>query len=188
MSLGRAILLRMFGRPHGLLGRLGGIIMARTNRSYAAWVVDTIGVQPEDNVLDIGCGPGVAIELLAAKARRVAGLDPSAEMLRQAGKRNAAAIREGRVELRQGTADRMPFADDAFDKAMAMNSMQVWPDATAGLREVARVLKPGGQAAFSFSTWSGQKRDGVAERIAAAGFADCRVVETDQAFCVIFGR
>lgn len=188
MSLGRAILVRLFGCPRGLLGQLGGVIMARTNRRHGAWVIDLLDVRQQDSVLDVGCGPGVAVEMLADRARHAAGVDPSPEMLRQAAKRNAAAIREGRVELRADAAGRLTFADATFDKVMALNSMQLWPDALAGLREALRVTKPGGQASFAFTRHSGQRRDGVPELIAAAGFADCRVAETEGAFCVLARR
>ena len=186
MSIGGTILMRMFGHPSGVLGRLGGVILARTNRRHAAWVVGLLDVRRDDRVLDVGCGPGVALQMLASKARCVAGIDPSKEMLRQATKRNAAAISEGHVELRQESADHMSFEDGSFDKVLAINSMQLWPDAFAGLREVSRVIRHGGQLALAFTTYySGQQRDGVPELVASAGFSDCRVVETDQVFCVL---
>jgi ubiquinone/menaquinone biosynthesis C-methylase UbiE len=185
MSTGRDILLRMFGRPRGLLGRLGGVIMARTNARHAAWVIDLLEVRQDDRVLDVGFGPGVAVQLVAVSAQSVAGVDPSAEMLRQATKRNAEAIGNGRVDLRRGSADRLPFAAESFDKAMALNSMQVWPDASAGLREIWRVLKPGGRLALAFTTYSGQGREGVPETVAAAGFTDWRIVEAAKAFCIV---
>jgi ubiquinone/menaquinone biosynthesis C-methylase UbiE len=185
MGIGSDIMMRTFGRPSGVLGRLGGMILARTNRRYAAWVVDLLDVRQPDRVLEIGFGPGVAIQMLAARAAYVAGVDPSAEMLRQATRRNAAAISDGRVELRRCSADDMPFVDGNFDKALAINSMQLWPDKLAGLREVSRVLRQGGQIAMAFTAYSGQQREGVAELIAEAGFGDCRVVETEQAFCVL---
>jgi ubiquinone/menaquinone biosynthesis C-methylase UbiE len=185
MGIGSDILMRTFGRPSGVLGRLGGMILARTNRRYAAWVVDLLDVRQPDRVLEIGFGPGVAIQMLAARAAYVAGVDPSAEMLRQATRRNAAAISDGRVELRRCSADDMPFVDGNFDKALAINSMQLWPDKLAGLREVSRVLRHDGQIAMAFTAYSGQQREGVTELIAEAGFSDCRVVETERAFCVL---
>lgn len=185
MSIGRNILLRMFGRPSGLPGRLGGAIMARGNRRHAAWVIDLLDVHPHDRVLEVGFGPGVAVDLLTGSALHVAGIDPSPVMLRQAAKRNADAISEGRADLRQGSVDRMPFADGSFDKALAVNSMQVWPDATAGLREIRRVLGSGGTLALAFNVHSGQTREGIPDTVMAAGFTDCRVAETDQAFCVL---
>ena len=100
-------------------------------------------------------------------------------------KRNAAAISDGRVVLHQDAADRMPFEDGRFDKVLAINSMQLWPDAFGGLREASRVCRHGGQLALAFTSYSGQQREGVPELVASAGFSDCRVIETDQAFCVL---
>src|SRR5262245_10908746 len=104
MSFARHVLMRMFGRPRGLLGKIGGAIMARANRQCAAWVIyDVLRVQPGDGVLEVGFGPGVAIEqLVGASAARIAGVDPSEEMVAQARARNATAIANGRADLRIG--------------------------------------------------------------------------------------
>jgi ubiquinone/menaquinone biosynthesis C-methylase UbiE len=186
MSFARDLLLRMFGRPRGVLGRLGGVIMARSNRACAEWVIGLLEVEPSDRVLEVGFGPGVAIELLArGAAQHVAGVDPSMEMVEQATARNAAVFASGNVELRQGSVDRLPFADATFDKALAINSMQVWPDAVAGLRELCRVLKPRGRIALGFTPYSGQPKTGVAGALVAAGFTEARIVESETAFCAI---
>ena len=63
----KSILIRAFGRPQGVLGRLGGIIMARSNREVAIQMVELLDVHPNDRVLEVGYGPGVAIQLIAAK-------------------------------------------------------------------------------------------------------------------------
>ena len=83
MGVARSILVRMFGRPEGVLGRLGGLIMARTNRECAIWVIELLDVGPDENVLEVGFGPGVGIQLLAKRAAAgyVAGIDPSVEMV-----------------------------------------------------------------------------------------------------------
>ena len=144
-TVGKRILMRMFGRPTGLLGRLGGIIMARTNQKVAAWAIDLLGVNPSDRVLEVGFGPGVGIQRLAksASSGRVVGVDCSTEMVEQATARNAKAIEAGRVELREGSVERLPFEDETFNRALVVNSMQVWPDVVGGLREIRRVMKPG---------------------------------------------
>lgn len=158
MSVTEALLLRMFGRPRGLLGRLGGIIMARANEACGAWVSELLAIEPRDTVLEVGFGPGVIIERIAklAAASRVAGIDASQEMVELARVRNAAAIRTGQVDLRRGSAESLPFGSNTFDKAMAINSMQVWTDPAAGLREVRRVMKPAARLAFGFTAYSGQ--------------------------------
>jgi ubiquinone/menaquinone biosynthesis C-methylase UbiE len=187
MTVAGAILLRMFGRPEGLLGRLGGIILARANRAFAREIVALLNVRASEQVLEIGFGPGVAIELLAEAAPRgrIAGVDPSKEMFEQAARRNAAAIRAGAVVLQLGTVASMPFADNAFDTVLAINSMQVWPDAPAGLREIRRVLAGGGRVALGFTPNSGQPRAGVTEMLSSAGFAEARLVELRGGFCAL---
>jgi ubiquinone/menaquinone biosynthesis C-methylase UbiE len=160
MMIGKSLLTRMFGRPKGSLGRLGGIIMARTNRQVAGWAIDLLGVHPSDRILEVGFGPGVGIQLLAKSALsgRVVGVDPSKEMVEQGAARNAKAIEAGRIDLRQASVERLPFEDETFDRALAVNSMQVWPDAPAGLREIRRVMKTGGRIALAFTHHSGQPK------------------------------
>jgi ubiquinone/menaquinone biosynthesis C-methylase UbiE len=186
MSITRRMLLRAFGRPQGVLGRLGGMIMARSNRDCAAWVIGLLEIKPNDAVLEIGFGPGAGIALLVERtpAEHIAGVDPSPEMIRQATARNTATIGHGRVELRRGSADALPFADATFDKAFAINSMQVWPDAMAGLKEMRRVVKSGGTVALGFTPRSMQPKQGLIETITAAGFVRARMLETEN-FCVL---
>ena len=187
MSLVESILMRAFGRPTGLLGRLGGMIMARTNQGMARRTIELLDVQPGDRVLEIGFGPGVGVQLLGdlASSGWVAGIDPSQEMVEQATARNAAGIGTGRVELRRGSVEHLPFENATFDKTLAINSMQVWPDAVAGLREIRRVLRPGGTMALGFTRYSGQAKEGLTETLTAAAFTNVQVVDVDGAFCVL---
>lgn len=94
MSFVKSLFMRAFGRPTGFLGRLGGIIMARTNQRIAQRAIELLDVQPSDKVLEIGFGLGVGIKLLASSASSgwVAGIDPSEEMVEQARARNANAL------------------------------------------------------------------------------------------------
>lgn len=169
--------MRAFGRPRGILGRLGDAIMARTNRNVAAWAIDPLEVQPGDGVPEVGFGPGVGIQLLAdaVSSGHVVGVDSSEEMVEQAMARNARAIESGRVDLRRGSVEKLPFEDESFDKVLSINSMQVWPDAVAGLREIRRVTRAGGRIALGFTSHSGQPKGGLIAVLAAAGFRDARV-------------
>jgi ubiquinone/menaquinone biosynthesis C-methylase UbiE len=183
----RKLLTRMFGRPKGVLGWMGGIIMARVNRDAAVQIIDILDLRPDDKILEVGFGPGVAIQRLLhhVPAGSVAGIDYSQEMVRQAAARNAAALRDRRVDLRYGSVERLPFADETFDKALAINSMQAWPDARAGLGEIQRVLKHGGNVALGFTVNSGQPKEGVAESLTAAGFSQARIVDRSKLFFAI---
>jgi ubiquinone/menaquinone biosynthesis C-methylase UbiE len=183
----RRILMHMFGRPRGALGRLGGTIMAQMNSACGAWVVDLLAIKPSDRVLEVGFGPGVVIQNLSrlVSMGHVAGVDPSREMVEQAQARNASAIQSGRVELRLGSAESLPFEDNSFDKALAINSMQVWPEPITGLREVRRVLKSSGRVALGFTPYSGQPKEGLSELLLRAGFTTPEVVEKNKNFCAL---
>jgi len=188
MNITRTLLMRMFGRPRGSLGRLGGLIMARMNAEFGAWVIHLLQIAPNDSVLEVGFGPGVVIDYLSklSPAKHIAGIDPSPEMVEQARARNIIAIQSGRVDLRNGSAGSLPFEENRFDKVLAVNSMQVWPDAAAGLKEIRRVMKSGARIALGFTRYSGRSKDGLSDTVVDAGFTEVRVVEeTDKGFCVM---
>jgi ubiquinone/menaquinone biosynthesis C-methylase UbiE len=170
-----------------VLGRLGGVIMARMNRDTAEQVIELLDIGPNDKVLEVGFGPGVAIKLLPQRASvgSIAGVDHSQEIVKQAAVRNAGALRSRRVDLRYASVERLPFADGTFDKALAINSMQAWPDARAGLREIRRMLKSSGTVALGFTVHPGQAKEAVAESLAAEGFVEAQVVNRSKLFCAI---
>jgi ubiquinone/menaquinone biosynthesis C-methylase UbiE len=161
--------------------------MTRTNEGCGAWVTELLEVGPNDTVLEVGFGPGVIVQRLSKLASRghVAGIDPSREMVEQARARNAIAIQNGCVDLRRGSMDSLPFDNNSFDKVLAINSMQVWPDATAGLREIRRVMKPAARVALGFTIYSGQPNKGLTELLMGAGFTNANVVEKDKWFCAL---
>ena len=134
-----------FAQPSGLIGRLAGRIMAKSDADDR-WIVELLQVQEDDRVLDVGCGPGVSVSLIADQATSglVVGVDPSVEMLGQAARRNEAAVRMGRVELRHGEVSALPFPDELFTRACAIHSLYFWPSIDGGLRELHRVLAPDG--------------------------------------------
>lgn len=135
-----------FGHPHGVLGWLAGHLMARKNAGLNSAAVGVLEVRDGDRVLEIGFGHGRTVREIARSAAGVfvAGIDPSATMVRQASGRNRALMREGTVDLKEASVASIPYSDASFTKVLAVNSFQHWPEAIASLREVRRVLRPGG--------------------------------------------
>lgn len=135
-----------FANPRGLIGHLVGVILSIENRERNQWTLSLLHICPTDHLLEIGFGPGWAIQRASELAFDgwVAGVDHSATMLSQARFRNRRSIQSGRVELRHGTATSIPFEDESFDKVYTVNSFHEWGDSAKGLQEAKRVLEPGG--------------------------------------------
>src|SRR2546428_12402568 len=96
-------------------------------------------------------------------------------MVEQARARNVKALESGRVDLRHGSVVSLPFEDRIFDKALAINSLQVWPDAVAGLREMRRVTKRGGGGGPWVCPSSRKTKSGVAGMLTLGGFIEPQV-------------
>jgi SAM-dependent methyltransferase len=139
--------------PRGAAGRVTAWEMAHrpSNRQRSRWVVSLLGVRPSDRVLEIGFGPGLAVAaLVRAGAGHVYGIDHSGVMLRQASRRNAAAIRAGRVTLINASVDQLPPAvDGPFDAILAVNAIGFWPAPAERLAELRQRLAPGGRIAIA---------------------------------------
>jgi len=142
----QALLQNQFRLPRGLLGRIVGWWMSRDNERMNRRAVELLDAGPADDVLEIGFGPGQAIEFLAqgTQARLIAGVDPSHVMVEQASERNRSFIAAGRVVLLAGAAGNLPFVGGRFSKVLVVANLQIWDSPAAGLAEVRRVLRPEG--------------------------------------------
>jgi ubiquinone/menaquinone biosynthesis C-methylase UbiE len=147
-----ALIDRQYRRPTGIIGQFIGRRMARQHQPENAWTVSLLDIQPTDRVLEVGFGPGRAVELLAAQASQgfIAGVDFSPTMISLARRRNARAINAGRVELGYGEVTALPFADASFDKALSIHTLYFWTDPVKALTELRRVLKPEGDLVLTF--------------------------------------
>jgi ubiquinone/menaquinone biosynthesis C-methylase UbiE len=117
--------------------------MGRYSVGLAAPMADLAAVRPGQRVLDVGCGPGALTRELAARVGpdAVAAVDPSASFVAAARRRNPG------VDIREAAAEDLPFANGAFDAALAQLVVHFMKDPVAGLREMARVTRPGGAVA-----------------------------------------
>lgn len=179
MDLRRHLITRTFGQPSGLLGRIGGRLMIRGKAGCGRWLVGALDFPADARILEIGCGPGVVLEVLARAAPkgRIVGVDPSDIMVRQAERRNATAIAGGLVELLPGEAEALPVGDAAFDVAVALNSVQLWRNLTTGLRECRRALRPKGRLCIGFTPEAGRPPGRLDEIVRAAGFTATKTTE-----------
>jgi len=186
MSALRSALVRQFAKPSGPLGVLAGLIMRvrPSNRLRNLRTLELLDIRPTDRVLEVGFGPGLSVALAAERATegKVVGIDHSRLMLRQATRRNARAIRAGRVELLLGSAETLPRLEEQFDKVLAVNVYMFWGDPGSVLGGLRRVMKPGGVIALTLQPrHRGATADdtrAAAERMAAslraAGFGEVR--------------
>jgi ubiquinone/menaquinone biosynthesis C-methylase UbiE len=154
----------------GTTGRVAGAVMARMNRDMEHAAIDELDPAPSASVLSIGFGPGVGIAALVRRLPhgRVAGIDPSSTMVDQARRRNRRAVDTGRVSLARAAAESILWPDGVFSGVLAVNSIQLWDPLEAGVREVARVLAPGGALVTVTHVWAIEKRAPLDEWIGSA--------------------
>lgn len=114
--------------------------MGRWSRLISPGMADLAGVGPGMRTLDVGCGPGALLTELVARlgADSVTGVDTSESFVA------AARERHPGVDVQLAPAERLPFPDDVFDAALAQMVVHFMADSVAGLREMARVTRPGG--------------------------------------------
>ncbi|MEV4646368.1 methyltransferase domain-containing protein [Saccharopolyspora sp. NPDC049357] len=142
---------RGFGHPSGLVGRLGGALMAKANAEQEIRAVDQAGLVSGDAVVVVGHGPGVGLRLAAAAVSprgSALGVDPSAAMREMAASRCGEEIARGVVKIRDGTAERTGCADASADAVISVNNVMLW-ERPEGFAELFRVLRPGGRLVIS---------------------------------------
>jgi len=132
-------------KPQGALGVVMGWLMASLNAAQNRATVDALDPPPGAAVLEIGFGPGHALQRLALSRplSLVAGVDHSELMVARARHRLRANRGDAALDLRLGDAGDLPFPDERFDVVFAVNSYHLWPDKARALAEMAGVLKPG---------------------------------------------
>jgi ubiquinone/menaquinone biosynthesis C-methylase UbiE len=131
--------------------------MNLTHAALTDWGLDQLAVGNATAILDIGCGGGRTVHRLAALAPggKVIGLDYSATCVAASRDFNAKEIEAGQARIELGSVAALPFADSTFDIVTAVETHYYWPDLPANVREILRVLKPGGTCALIAETYRG---------------------------------
>jgi ubiquinone/menaquinone biosynthesis C-methylase UbiE len=123
------------------------------------WGLSHISIEKDATVLDVGCGGGRTVSKLAVAAiqGKVYGIDYSSESVAIANRTNRQWIDIARVEIREASVSQLPFPADTFDLVTAVETHFWWPDLPADMREVLRILKPGGTLIIIAEIYRGAK-------------------------------
>jgi SAM-dependent methyltransferase len=150
-----------YRKPRWWLGRLFLWVMNVRHSRVTDWGLEQVALEKNFTMLDVGCGGGRTIQKLAAIASegKVFGIDHSAASVAAARVANARWLVEDRVVILQGSVSDLPFPDGMFDVVTAVETHYYWPDLVADLREIWRVLKPGGRLVIIAETYKGRRFD-----------------------------
>ncbi|MRG86001.1 class I SAM-dependent methyltransferase [Salinibacillus xinjiangensis] len=142
---------QQFEKPEGFLGIIAGMLMSTVGTEKNRWTISLLNVRKDDNVLEIGFGPGIGIELTSKVIQdgKIFGIDYSEKMLQQAQKRNKDAIQKGQVELILTDVQNLPSFNLRFDKVFSINSIIFWEKPVETLKGIRELMKENGMIAIT---------------------------------------
>ena len=138
--------LSAFANPQGAAGKLLIASMNIFHTPVSLWGMSHLDLAGDEKILDIGCGGGINLSRFLKKVPRghVTGIDLSPDCVNYSFVRNRDAIAEGRCSVYEGSAELLPFGANHFDIITAFETIYFWPNLPNTLKEIKRVLKPGG--------------------------------------------
>ena len=133
--------------PKGRLGRQVAALMNRHHKQLTTWGLTKVEIGSDFVILDVGCGGGKTVNRLAqlAPQGKVFGIDYSPDMVEYSKKVNQKLIAQNRVEIVEGSVEKMGLPNDYFDLVSAFETYYFWTNFPDALKEIKRVLKPGGK-------------------------------------------
>ena len=188
-------------RPEGFLGRMMLRFMNFGHAPLTNWGLDLLEFHDGWTMLDIGCGGGATLKRLLKRSdgAQVYGIDISEESVAKARKVNAERL-NSQVFVTQGSAEMLPYEDRKFDLVTAVETVYFWPNLPDCLKEVRRVLKPGGRFAIMVevvdtdSVWTNVVEGMTAytpeqlkAMVEAAGFNDVELHRKKPSYVAIIG-
>jgi ubiquinone/menaquinone biosynthesis C-methylase UbiE len=155
-------------KPTGWFGRLLLRDFNRHHSKLTDWGLTHLTIDKQNTILDVGCGGGRTIHKFAGTATegKVYGIDFSDESVSVSRRTNHQWIKLGRVGILQASVSHLPFCDQMFDLVSAVETHFFWPDLVADMREVLRVLKPGGTLIIIAETYKGGRYDKPLQKLA----------------------
>lgn len=180
-----ATVIDLLGRPRGLFAPALLTMMNAGHKPFIEAVLSQVPISVNDTVLDVGCGGGNAIALMAPQAGTVYGVDISDASVKKATSKNARFVEAGRVVIRQSDVAALPFEDEIFDLITAFETVYFWKDIEADFALIARKLKPGGTFVVACETTK-SGRDGT-NKFEAASKGKMKVYCQDEMFSLLTG-
>lgn len=184
-------------KPSKWVGRPFAHLMNDSHSALTDWGLSHLAVGEHFTILDVGCGGGRTVNKLAQAAARgtVHGIDYAEGSVAVSCACNEQLIGAGRVRIQHATVSKLPFEADQFDLVTAIETQYYWPHLGADMREILRVLKPGGTLVVIAETYKGGRNDWLIgpvmwllgsshlsaadqrQLFAAAGYAEIEVIE-----------
>lgn len=139
-------LIKQGKNPRGFIGNIMIRIMNKAHSSMTIWGLRKIIIKKDAPILDIGCGGGQTIHMLAKQNSDsdIYGIDYAQKAVETTIQKNREAVTTGRVRITQGEVSALPFDDELFGTITAVQTHYFWPDLKNDVKEVFRVLKTGG--------------------------------------------
>jgi SAM-dependent methyltransferase len=185
-------------KPSGFLGRFVTVrLLNLVNVPINKLALEILKLQPDDHVLEVGFGGGDLIARMARIVTRghIAGVDFSDDVFEVCRKRFDTLIKAGTIELLCANVDALPFDANIFTKACTVNTIYFWPDPSAAMSQLHRVLKKNGTLLVCFRPRSVMEKqefirhnfrlfepEEVKSLLSTAGFRDVQLVSDQHRF------
>lgn len=139
-------------QPDGEIGKQVGLEMNKSNQYICMNSYKLLEVEDGNHVLEIGMGNGFFVKDLLQMAAKIhySGVDFSPTMVAEAKEMNQNFMETGQVDFKQASIEKLPFEDNCFDCITSTNTLYFWPKPTENVRELLRVLKPGGKLLLAY--------------------------------------
>ncbi len=134
-----------FAKPTGFFGKILAKGMARGHKVFYKNTAKALNLKHDDKYLEIGFGSGLFIKKYVSNVSRIAGLDYSEDMVKLASSINKNLIKSGRAEFKQGNVLSIPWNNNEFSVVVVIETFYFLPEPMASLKEIFRVLVPGGR-------------------------------------------
>ena len=148
------IIAKQLRKPNGIFAGKVGNEMNKTNSFLYDFTINAMQLTDNESILEIGFGNGKFFDKIFSTANnlKISGLDFSTEMVKAATSNNPSTSNSGKLTLRLCSSDKIPFPDNSFDKVFCINVIYFWEQPADHLKEIYRVIKPGGTFYTSIRT------------------------------------